>query len=275
MLSIGEFSRICEVTPKTLRYYEEIGLLYPEEISLENGYRYYSIKQLEKMLLINRLKSYKLSLEEIKVITGAMGVSSDNQILSALIRQKGLLLNQIEKISDIIRQIDFDIQQIKVGKSIMSYLLDIDVKLVEYPQQNILYLRRKLTHEECLNGYSQFFCKLYQKIATEKLTVMGPAITIYHNPSCDLFEFEIEFAVPIKEVVTGTRDFQNGLCVKSTLNGSYANITSIYARQQEWAESNGYDFIRSPFELYITEPNATNTPDDYITEIYYPVIKRR
>ena len=252
MLSIGEFSRICEVTPKTLRYYEEIGLLYPEEISLENGYRYYSIKQLEKMLLINRLKSYKLSLEEIKVITGAMGVSSDNQILSALLRQKGLLLNQIEKISDIIRQIDFDIQQIKVGKSIMSYLLDIDVRLVEYPQQNILYLRRKLTHEECLNGYSQFFCKLYQKIATEKLTVMGPAITIYHNPSCDPFEFEIEFAVPIKEVVTGTRDFQNGLCVKSTLNGSYTNITSIYARQQEWAESNGYDFIRSPFELYIT-----------------------
>ena len=137
----------------------------------------------------------------------------------------------------------------------MSYLLDIDVRLVEYPQQNILYLRRKLTHEECLNGYSQFFCKLYQKIATEKLTVMGPAITIYHNPSCDPFEFEIEFAVPI--------------------NGSYANITSIYARQQEWAESNGYDFIRSPFELYITEPNATNTPDDYITEIYCPVIKRR
>mgnify|MGYP000308569248 CR=1 FL=1 len=53
---------------------------------------------------------------------------------------------------------------------------------------------------------------------------MGPAITIYHNPSCDPFEFEIEFAVPIKEVVTGTRDFQNGLCVKSTLNGSYATL---------------------------------------------------
>ena len=82
MLSIGEFSRICEVTPKTLRYYEEIGLLYPEEISFENGYRYYSIKQLEKMLLINRLKSYKLTLEEIKSITGSMEVSSENQLFS-------------------------------------------------------------------------------------------------------------------------------------------------------------------------------------------------
>ena len=101
-----------------------------------------------------------------------------------------------------------------------------------------------------------FFCKLYQKIATQKLTITGPAITIYHNPSSEPLEFEIEFAVPIKEVITGTRDFQNGLCVKSTLNGPYASITSIYARQQEWAEANGYTFTKSPFELYITEPKC-------------------
>ncbi len=66
-------------------------------------------------------------------------------------------VSQIDRISTIIHQIDFDIQQMKAGKSIMSYLLDIDVKLVEYPPQNILYLRRKFTQEECLNGYSQFF----------------------------------------------------------------------------------------------------------------------
>ena len=109
------------------------------------------------MLLINRLKSYKLTLGEIKSITGSMEVSSEKQIFSALLRQKSVLLSQIDRISTIIHQIDFDIQQMKAGKSIMSYLLDIDVKLVEYPPQNILYLRRKLTQEECLNGYSQFF----------------------------------------------------------------------------------------------------------------------
>lgn len=275
MLSIGEFSRICEVTPKTLRYYEEIGLLYPENINLDSGYRYYSIKQLEKMILINRLKSYRLSLEEIKAIINKEEFSADELILDTLCHQRNRLLNQTEKINSIIHQIEFDIDQIRAGKSIMSYLLDIDVKLVEYPLQNILYLRRKLTQEECLTGYSQFFCKLYQKIATEKLTIMGPAITIYHNPGYNPLEFEIEFAIPIKEIVTGTRDFQNGLCVKSTLNGSYANITSIYARQQEWAETNGYVMTKSPFELYITEPSANNVPENYITEIYYPVVKRR
>ena len=49
MLTIGEFSSICRVSTKTLRYYAEIGLILPEEINPENGYRYYSINQLETM----------------------------------------------------------------------------------------------------------------------------------------------------------------------------------------------------------------------------------
>ena len=68
MLTIGEFSNICRVSTKTLRYYAEIGLILPDEINPENGYRYYSINQLEKMLLINHLKAYCFSLEEIKSI---------------------------------------------------------------------------------------------------------------------------------------------------------------------------------------------------------------
>jgi DNA-binding transcriptional MerR regulator len=55
VLSIGEFSNICKVSAKTLRYYAEIGLLEPSEVNPDNGYRYYAIEQLEKMLFINRL----------------------------------------------------------------------------------------------------------------------------------------------------------------------------------------------------------------------------
>ena len=68
LLSIGEFSKICEVSTKRLRYYAEIGLINPDEINPENGYRYYSISQLKKMIFMNRLKSYYFSLEEIKAI---------------------------------------------------------------------------------------------------------------------------------------------------------------------------------------------------------------
>lgn len=49
MLSIGEFSNICKVSTKTLRYYAEIGLLEPSEVNPENGtsrrlsYRIYQV----------------------------------------------------------------------------------------------------------------------------------------------------------------------------------------------------------------------------------------
>ena len=46
MLKIGEFSRLSQVTVKTLRYYDEIGLLKPSEIDRFTDYRYYSLDQL-------------------------------------------------------------------------------------------------------------------------------------------------------------------------------------------------------------------------------------
>ena len=58
MLSIREFSKICKASTKTLRYYGDIGLIYPNKINFDSGYR----------LLIERLKSYDFSLKEIKKI---------------------------------------------------------------------------------------------------------------------------------------------------------------------------------------------------------------
>jgi hypothetical protein len=43
MLTIGEFSKICRVSPKTLRYYDQIGLLKPSQVSSDSGYRYYEV----------------------------------------------------------------------------------------------------------------------------------------------------------------------------------------------------------------------------------------
>jgi len=275
MLPIGEFSKICEVTPKTLRYYEEIGLIFPEQINTENGYRYYSIKQLEIMLLINRLKSYHFSLDEIKSMLYIRDQAGEEKLFELLCQKKRSLQEKTKALEDTISHIDFDMLQLKQGKSIMSYLLDIDVKLVENQPMNILYIRRKLTKDECLLGYGRFFCRLYQKITMEKLTVVGKPITIFHNPDYNPFEYDIEFAIPIKEVITETRNFESGLCIKSTLLGAYTNITSIYTRQREWAEENGYEFVKVPFEVYEVEPNLDTSPADYVTEIFYPVRKRR
>ena len=93
MLSIGEFSKICQVSTKTLRYYAEIGLILPNEINYENGYRYYSIEQLETMLFIKRLKSYNFSLEEIKIILKSEELKEE-KLYSYLIKNKEKFINK-------------------------------------------------------------------------------------------------------------------------------------------------------------------------------------
>ena len=93
MLSIGEFSKICQVSTKTLRYYAEIGLILPNEINYENGYRYYSIEQLETMLFIKRLKSYNFSLEEIKIILKSEELKEE-KLYSYLIKNKEKLIKK-------------------------------------------------------------------------------------------------------------------------------------------------------------------------------------
>lgn len=65
-LTISQMAKINHLTAQTLRYYEHEGLLAPEIINPETGYRYYHIKQNAQLDMIKYLKSLGISLKEIK-----------------------------------------------------------------------------------------------------------------------------------------------------------------------------------------------------------------
>jgi DNA-binding transcriptional MerR regulator len=65
MLKIGQFVQLGQVTIKTLRHYDEIGLLNPARTDPATGYRFYSIEQLPRLHRIMALKEMGLSLEQI------------------------------------------------------------------------------------------------------------------------------------------------------------------------------------------------------------------
>ncbi|CEO12157.1 MerR family transcriptional regulator [[Clostridium] sordellii] len=66
--TIGEISKLSSISLKTLRYYDEIGLLKPKYVNKENNYRYYSIEQLTTIDLIKLFKSTGMALALIKEI---------------------------------------------------------------------------------------------------------------------------------------------------------------------------------------------------------------
>ncbi|MBE9915153.1 MerR family transcriptional regulator [Paenibacillus donghaensis] len=274
MLSIGEFSKICGVSTKTLRYYAEIGLINPDEINPENGYRYYSIRQLKKMLFINRLKSYHFSLEEIKAIREWEDDPSEEKLRVVLNRKKSEIQEKLNAFEYTLKQMTNDILNIEKGIPIMSYLGDIEVQLVEIQPMNILYMRQMMTSDDYALGYGTHFSRLYEKIATEKLTMLGTPMTIYHSPEYNPAGNDTEFAIPIKEPVKGTRDLPGGLCAKSVLKGPYSELTSVYAMLREWVENEGYKLVSSPYEVYVTDPNQASAAEGMVTEVYFPVKKK-
>lgn len=65
LYKIGEFSKIVNLPIKTLRYYDEYGLLEPSYVDEFNGYRYYNEANISECKLIILLKSLYFTLEEI------------------------------------------------------------------------------------------------------------------------------------------------------------------------------------------------------------------
>jgi len=68
MYKIGEFSRLCQIPVKTLRYYDEIGLLRPASTDAASGYRHYSADQVEALNRILVFKDLGFSLREIRAL---------------------------------------------------------------------------------------------------------------------------------------------------------------------------------------------------------------
>ena len=99
----------------------------------------------------------------------------------------------------------------------------------------------------------------------------GAPMVLFHSAEFTPAGLDTEFAIPVKEYVTGTRDFTPGLCLKTVVKGPYTDLTSVYAKQTEWAEKEGYKSNGPLYEVYVTDPSQVANEMENITEVYYPV----
>jgi DNA-binding transcriptional MerR regulator len=70
-IPIGKFSFMTRLSQKALRLYDRKGLLVPEAKDHFTGYRYYTIAQLEKGMIIKTLTFLSFSLEEVSMLLDA------------------------------------------------------------------------------------------------------------------------------------------------------------------------------------------------------------
>lgn len=103
--TINNVAKMVGVSSRTLRYYDEIGLVKPKRIST-NGYRIYGLKEIDKLKQVLFYKEMGVPLDEIQRIVSSKdfdGLSSLKDHLENLLAQRNQLDNQISNVVSTIK----------------------------------------------------------------------------------------------------------------------------------------------------------------------------
>jgi MerR family transcriptional regulator, repressor of the yfmOP operon len=121
-ISIGELAKKLEMSQRTVRYYEEIGLLNSIK-RVEGGRRVYTDVDLRRLKLIKRLKIMGMTLSEMQELEAMWIIEKSNE--KVLKRLLELLSNHLKRLDD--RILDLDI----LRNEITEYQERIRLKIVK------------------------------------------------------------------------------------------------------------------------------------------------
>lgn len=266
MLAIGQMSKVCGVSVKTLRHYDKIGLLKPQYTDEMNGYRYYEDSQIGAMLLIGRLKRYGFSLLEIQNL---LRIPDSRELLRQLRNQRFRMERQMEHISITIREMSCHLEEFERTGDIMSYQNKYEIQIKEAGEQVLVTQRQKMSVED----FGTYYGRLYEKIAREHLSVNGVVMAIYHDQEFDPAYSDIELGVGIQERDKADFILPEQLCAATIHRGPYSGLPDAYGAVVAWINANGYRMDGMPYEIYLKTQFDKLPPEEWVTEIFFPVKK--
>ena len=209
MFKIGDFSNLSRVSVKTLRYYDEIGLLKPAEIDRYTGYRYYSAEQLPRLNRIMALKELGFSLEEIG------GLMADNlsfaDIRDILRGRQASIEQQLRDTKTGMTRLEEWLGQIEKEKKMPEYQVSIkktDPLLVATIRDII----------PTYDDISKLYNELFSILGKAGVWPAGPPMAIYHDTEYKERDADVEAAVPISREVSVTGRVKVYQLPENTLN---------------------------------------------------------
>ncbi|MBN1438657.1 MAG: MerR family transcriptional regulator [Anaerolineales bacterium] len=271
MIKIGDFSKLSMVSVKTLRYYDEMGLLSPIETDRSTGYRYYSLDQLPRLNRILALKDLGFSLEQIRQALES-GITLD-QLRGMLRLKQAEQQRLVQEEQERLIRVEARLRQIEMEANVSKY--DVVIKKTE--AQKAASIRKILASPQEI---SRLFEDLYGYLERQGVRPTGPSHGIWHDPEYKERDFDAEVAVPVSQTFPageGVRPAELPAVPAAACTihqGAYEGFSQAYAAIMGWINNNGYR-VAGPFrEIYLRGPGPQPTdPMSYVTEIQVPVEK--
>ena len=282
MFKIGDFSRISQVSVKTLRYYDEIGLLRPAQVDRFTGYRYYSVDQSHRLNRILALKDLGLSLEQIARLL-------DDELPPAQIRgmlrmRQMELEQQVREDQARLARVEARLRQIEQEDKMPTY----DVVLKKVEPQTVVAIRDVIS---TYGDQGSLWKELSVYLEQHGAKAISPSLTIYYDTEYRERDVDVEVATPVSAPLPGNervkvRELPGTESMACVIHqGSYDTLDQAYAALLTWIEANGYRVTGPDREVYLRCPDndydapeavgyeeyLADTPDACVTEVQFPV----
>ncbi|MDR0978527.1 MAG: MerR family transcriptional regulator [Lachnospiraceae bacterium] len=267
MYRIGLFSEITKTTIKTLRYYDEIGLLKPTEIDTFTGYRYYSTDQIFRIYEIISYRQIGLSIKQIKEI-----VLGNKSIEDVLNEKKIELIDTKNETEKQLSQINYLLKERKEG-----FIMNYKPVVKELPEC-IVY--SKEMNVKNLDGYFAVIPEIGEEVAkanpTLKCIIPDYNFTRYLDGEYKETDIHLEYCQAVDKIGKETESIKfkkieraKAVCVMH--QGAYTTLNKAYAYLVKWCEENNYKLSDSPRESYIDGIWNKDTEEEWLTEIQFPI----
>jgi len=270
VIKIGLFSKLSQVPVKTLRYYDEIGLLEPAEIDRFTGYRYYSVTQLPRLNRILALKGLELSLDQIDhLLTEGLPVEQ----LRGMHRLKQVEIQQrMQQEDEKLARVAARLRQIEQENKMSNY----DTVIKKVKPQRIASVR------DVIPSYPEqghLWHELETMLSRNQVKRTGSCFTLYHSdePKIDaeVCETIAEGGSLPQHPRVQTRELPGAEVVAVIHHGPFTTISEAYEAVLKWIETNGYQINGPCREIYLQPPAeiGNQTDPETVTEVQFPVAK--
>ncbi len=274
-LKIGEFSRLSQVTVKTLHHYNDLGLLKPAEIDPVNNYRYYTLEQLPQIHRIMALKEMGLSLEQIGELL--MEEVSTDEMRGMLRLKQAEIQQDMRAAQKRLNMVNFRLRMIDAEANFPE--LDVLIKRIE-PQRVLSIF---VGWQQKMEPFVEVFKKAVQN---GEIHFAGKGIDVFHGDevirleSPELGENQHEILIPVRDTQPGDVELEGIGVLKlrqsaaietvATLILHSADIDSGYeqaALLRRWAISHGYTLQNQLRYMHHRGPIETLDRSEWVMEI--------
>ena len=267
MLKIGEFSTLTQISIKTLRHYDEIGLLKPMLVDAETGYCYYSASQLPRLHRILALRDLGFPLSRIADAIDE-GVTADalrGMLMLRRIEQEGLVHEEEERLVRL---------KARLHLIELEGLMTNEVVLKDVPPQWIASIRENIPAYRMIGG---LFGKLYGVLGP--LGLEGLGVALFHDKEFKEQEIDAEVGIYLKSPVPSHEPLQVYQLPQATVasvvhHGAFNRIGEAYEALLRWIETSGYQPACPAREIFLHLSQPVSRDDESnVVEIQVPVQK--